>query len=321
MLLDRNARNIPRAAIFNGRRFAEPGLGIEAKPSFSILPTDSIYGVGSCFARAVAYIMAHRGQPVTFGGLCHRYNIFNILQTMRWALEGGFRPEHLLKMDDGRIFDPHGREEAEFSYDSLDQGVDMMQKALADVATAVRNSQVMVLTLGLVEVWRDNHTNIWLNIMPPKKLIADFDERFTVHKTRQRDNAAAISELFALVRRHNPRLKLICSVSPIPLRATFCFHDVLVATAYGKATLRSALQEAIDDAHEQGMPHIDYFPSFEIVSFQRNNDVYKPVNKLGKPDYLHIREDFLEKSVKAEFCRAYLTPAAAAATVPQRKAS
>lgn len=109
----------------------------------------------------------------------------------------------------------------------------------------------------------------------------------------------------------NPSIKFICSVSPIPLKATFRFHDVRVATSYGKGTLRSALQEAIDDAHAAGMKHVDYFPSFEIVTYQRNNDVYKPVDKLGKPDCLHIREDFLDKTVKRVFSEAYL-PAAAA---------
>jgi hypothetical protein len=306
MLLDRNARGRPRSALFNGRRFAEPALGIAATPSFTIGPRDAIYGVGSCFARAVAYIMAHRGRPVTFGGLYHRYNVFNILQTVRWALHGGFGPEHLIPLDDGRWFDPHGREEAEFAYPTLEKGMELATAALRDVGAAIRGAQVMVLTLGLVEVWRDNQTGAWLNLMPPRKHLPGFDARFSVHRTRQAENKAAILELFREVRSANPGLKIICSVSPIPLRATFCFDDVLVATGYGKATLRSALQEALDECRERGIEHIDYFPSFEIVSMQRNNDVYKPVNKDGKPDHLHIREDFLDRTVKRVFCKAYL---------------
>ncbi|MFA6044701.1 MAG: GSCFA domain-containing protein [Phycisphaerales bacterium] len=312
-MLERNARNLPRAAIFSGRRFSEPALGIAAAPSFTIAPTDAVYGVGSCFARAVAYIMAHRGQQVTFGGLYHRYNAFNILQTVQWALHGGFGPEHLIELDNGRWFDAHGREEADFSYASREEGLAEFGKALEDVARAVRGCQVMVLTFGLVEVWRDTLTNTWLNLMPPKKHLPEFDSRFVVHKTRQHENAAAIGEIFRLVRAANPSIKFICSVSPIPLKATFCFHDVFVATSYGKATLRSALQEAIDDAHAEGMKHVDYFPSFEIVSFQRNNDVYKPVDKMGKPDCLHIREDFLDKTVKRVFSEAYLPEVAATA--------
>jgi hypothetical protein len=323
MLLDRNARNLSRSAIFNGRRFSEPDLGITPRATFQIGPSDAVYGVGSCFARAVANIMIGRGQPVTFGGLYHRYNVFNILQTIRWALNsdaGGFGPEHLIRLDDGRYFDPHGREEGDFAFATLEAGLDLTRSALAQVAQAVRSAQVMVLTLGLVEVWRDNKTGAWLNIMPPRKHIPDFDQRFTVHRTRQAQNYAAILELFRTVRAANPAIRLICSVSPIPLRATFCFDDVLVATGYGKATLRSALQEAIDSAHESGMRQIDYFPSFEIVSMQRNNDVYKPTSAAGKPDHLHIREDFLEKSVKAAFCSAYLEPLGADAPAPARLA-
>ncbi len=316
MLLDLNARNLPRAAIFNGRRFSEPDLGICGEPSFTIARGDRVYGIGSCFARAVGNMLAQAGYPVTFGGLYHRYNIFNILQTVRWGLEGGFGPEHLIELENGQWYDPHGLEESDHVYDSRDRALELSRGALAEVGKAIRSATVMVLTLGLVEVWRDEQTDVWLNLMPPRKLIPDFDRRFTMHKTRQAENATAITSLFKTVRADNPALKIICSVSPIPLRATFCFGDVLVATAYGKATLRSALQEAIDDAKRLRMAHIDYFPSFEIVSFQRNNGVYKPVNAAGKPDHLHIREEFLERSVRKQFRAAYLAPAARPAEPP-----
>lgn len=315
MLLDANARNLARSAMFNARRFNEPGLGIVARPSFAIGAGDKVYGIGSCFARAVAYILANRGHSVSFGGLYHRYNTFNILQTVRWALDDGrsFSQRDLIALDDGRWFDPHGLEvrsdeevAAAQAYGDAAGALTRIRASLADVGRAIRSADVMVLTLGLVEVWRDERTGVWLNLMPPRILIDAFDARFTCHRTRQGDNKAAILELFRTVRAANPGLKLICSVSPIPLRATFCFDDVLVATAYGKATLRSALQEAIDEAGAAGMEHIDYFPSFEIVSFQRNDSVYKPTNDQGKPDGLHIRPEFLEESVKAEFCRAYL---------------
>src|SRR4051812_31336010 len=109
MLVDLNARNIPRSAIFNVRRLSEPGLGIVPRSSFTIARGDRVYGIGSCFARAVGNILCGKGREVSFGGLYHRYNAFNILQTLRWGLATEtFGPEHLVRLDDGRWFDPHG---------------------------------------------------------------------------------------------------------------------------------------------------------------------------------------------------------------------
>src|SRR3954467_132812 len=104
MLADMNARNLPRSAMFNTRRFDEPALGIRATPSFAIGPSDKVFGIGSCFARAVAYILANMGHNVSFGGLYHRYNPLNILQTVKWGLNIGepFGLRDLVALDDGR---------------------------------------------------------------------------------------------------------------------------------------------------------------------------------------------------------------------------
>src|SRR5258705_647589 len=112
MLVDINAQNLGRSALFSMRRFDEPGLGIEATPSFAIAPTDKVYGIGSCFSQAVAHTLSDLGHDMSFGGLCHGHNPLNILRTLRWGLDEGrsFGEEHLARLDDGCWFDPHGLE-------------------------------------------------------------------------------------------------------------------------------------------------------------------------------------------------------------------
>jgi len=54
---------------------------------------------------------------------------------------------------------------------------------------------------------------------------------------------------------------VILTVSPVPLVATAAQKHVAVATAYSKAALRVACEEIVA-AH----PHVDYFPSYEIIT-------------------------------------------------------
>ena len=58
-----------------------------------------------------------------------------------------------------------------------------------------------------------------------------------------------------------PDFKMLATVSPVPLQATFRPEDVMTANAYSKAVQRAAL-EAFVLRHN----NVDYFPSFETVT-------------------------------------------------------
>jgi hypothetical protein len=315
MLYTLSARGLPRSALFSHRRFGRADLGIRAAPSFGIEPADRVFCMGSCFARAVGRMLHDAGVHATFAGLTHRYNIFNMLQTVRWAMTPAPAlasiDDHLVPLTDGRWFDPHDRSALQEGYAAPQDALPIWQRTLADVHTALRDCNTFIMTLGLVEVWRDERTGVWLNQPPPRDRACDFADRFTVHATTQAANKAALLELIALVRAINPAMRMVISVSPIPLRATFCHDDIFVATATGKATLRSALDEALRELAAGGARHIDYFPSYEIVTFQRSGDVFRDRNDAGAPDCLHIREDFITRAIRPVFQQAYLTPAEA----------
>ncbi len=313
MLHSLTGRMLPRSALFSHRRFREPDLGIRPAPSFRIAPSDRVFCMGSCFARAVGRMLNDAGVNNTFAGLTHRYNIFNMLQTIRWAMapeEATTRlTDHLVQLDSGRWFDPHDRSALAAGYTSPDEALATWRRTLEEVQTALRTRSIFIMTLGLVEVWRDGRTGVWLNQPPPPASVPGFGDRFTVRATTQAENKATLLEFIQLVRSINPAMRFIISISPIPLRATFCHDDVFVATAAGKATLRSAVDEALRELAAAGARHIDYFPSYEIVVFQRTGGIFRDTNDAGAPDCLHIREDFITRAVRPAFQRAYLAPA------------
>jgi GSCFA family len=58
----------------------------------------------------------------------------------------------------------------------------------------------------------------------------------------------------------NPDAKIMVTVSPVPLIATYVDRHVLVSNCYSKAALRVAAEEIV-----AARPDISYFPSYEIV--------------------------------------------------------
>ncbi|MCX5812309.1 MAG: GSCFA domain-containing protein, partial [Proteobacteria bacterium] len=86
--------------------------------------------------------------------------------------------------------------------------------------------------------------------------------------------------IYELMKAHNPRCKLIVTVSPVHLWATFRKDlDVISASWNSKATLRAAVDE-FASRHE----NIFYFPAFEMAV------TYRAI--LGKSLFTEGREPF-----------------------------
>ena len=109
------------------------------------------------------------------------------------------------------------------------------QAALSEAARAAFDSvEVFVFTMGLAEVWRLKATGDVLARMPismPRHLVEPAVLGFE-------ENVAELERLWALWKRHNPKVKLILSVSPIPLNATFQGDEQHVIAATCEAMMR-----------------------------------------------------------------------------------
>ncbi len=292
-------------AVFDPARLASPNLGLCLEPSFRIQRTDRIFVIGSCFAREIRAAMTDQGFDATDGGLGNQYNTFGILQTVTWALSGGFDDRLIVRLDDGTWFNGYGYPFTHHAGRRI--AFDTHQAILANVAAAIRAADVIVMTLGLVEVWHDDQLNTWLNGTPPKDMIHDFDRRFSVHRTTHAQNLDALLRVLDLLHSVNADLRIVCTVSPVPLHATFFGSDVIISNAYSKATLRSVATEAVETAARNGGPAIDYFPSYELATVNERNLVWRDRHPTGEPDGRHVRADFVRDVILNLFVKHYLT--------------
>jgi hypothetical protein len=154
---------------------------------------------------------------------------------------------------------------------------------------------VVVLTLGLVEVWRDLATGLWLNVAPPLWCADREPERFRVHLAGHGANLAALESVRDLLGRVRRRpQKLIVTVSPVPLDITFTGEDAAIANSYSKSVLRSV-------AGEFTSRHADaaYFPSHEMVTLSERRAAFIA------EDLRDVR-DAMVGAVTAKFLATYL---------------
>ena len=125
---------------------------------------------------------------------------------------------------------------------------------------ALSSAEVIIMTLGLIETWRDKRDKATFYRVPsPSHYEAGIHE-FYIQQVD--DCIKDLTVIHELLQRNNPEAQLIISVSPIPLFATFRKDmDAISANVVSKATLRIAA-----DTFVQQHQNVHYFPSFELIT-------------------------------------------------------
>jgi hypothetical protein len=212
-----------------------------------------ITAFGSCFAANISKHLGRRNYRVSAQDPDAQkayvveigegmVNSFVIRQQFEWAWEG-------------RSFDQplwHGYDASEFAYD---EEVRATTKRLFDA------TDVFILTFGLSEVWYDEPTGevFWRTI--PKDVYDPERHRFRVSGVEE--NRANIEAIYRLIRTHRPDAKVIVTLSPIPLIATFRDTSCITANSVSKSVLRVAIDEVMRAHRDEGQ--LFYWPSYEIA--------------------------------------------------------
>jgi tetratricopeptide (TPR) repeat protein len=126
----------------------------------------------------------------------------------------------------------------------------------------VKEAKVVIVTLGLAEAWYDTKLSLYTNTMPLKATANRFPGRFEHHVLEYNQLVASLREMLRLLEQYgHPDFRMLLTVSPVALSATFTEHDALVANTYSKAVQRAAA-EAICREN----PRVDYLPTYESVT-------------------------------------------------------
>ena len=169
----------------------------------------------------------------------------------------------------GRFFDPFrpSVHPAGFSSEAaLNQARDIH---LANVRTVFETADVLVVTLGLTEGWINLEDDATYPICPGCGFGIFNPSRYAFKNFSLEDTTDDLEDFLRKLRERNPRIRIVLTVSPIPLAATYERRHVLYSTVLSKSILR-----IVCDSMFRKFDNVDYFPSYEIVNFGKEMSSY-----------------------------------------------
>ena len=250
-------------------------------PKFNIQPNHNVVTFGSCFAQHIGNALKVRGfnwlsTETPPHGLSEKnasllnYNVFSartgniyttslLKQWTQWALGKSDVPSEIWRKD-SRFYDPFRPRIEPNGFETEDEMRQSQAQAVRSFRESINKARYFVFTLGLTESWVNEEGYEYP--MCPGTVAGDFD--LTKHKFKNQQFQEILQNLksaILMMRKVNPGIKFILTISPVPLTATKSNNHVLVATMESKSILRAvAGQLATNNSY------IDYFPSYEIIT-------------------------------------------------------
>lgn len=256
-----------------------PGLW---RPKFALDGDSAFATAGSCFAQHIGAALLAQGMrwldlepaPDAMSDEARRhgqYGLFSfrtgnvytaamLRQWLEWAFGLSDAPAELWR-EDGRCFDPMRPAVDRDGYVDADALLRARRRTFQAIRAAAVRADCFVFTLGLTEAWQSlSHGGVYPVCPGTVRGAFDPDE----HRFRNFDYPEIHRDLhaaIAILRDANPELRVLLTVSPVPLTATASGEHVLVATVHSKSVLR-----AVAGALAKELPYVDYFPSYELIS-------------------------------------------------------
>jgi hypothetical protein len=311
------------------------GLDPVVAARFGIGPDDRIGTMGSCFAQhlsrhlarsGLGYFVAETAPPGlseaeatrrNFGTFSARYgNVYTVEQAVQLFRRayGDLRPDEPAWERGSRVVDPfRPLVEPDGFADVAALDADRVSH-LAATRRVFEESDVLVFTLGLTEAWRSRSDGSVFATAPGVDGGEYDPDRYEFVNYDVDAVRTGLFELCELYRSVKPSGRVLLTVSPVPLIATYEPRHVLVSTTVSKAVLRVAA----DEAHRR-FDFVDYFPSYELIAPATSiHDHYEPDRRsVTDAAVAHVMRVFTHHYVRGDAWAApssgTLTPGAARA--------
>ena len=285
--------DLPKSAFWKTGVAQENPYAIEGiyKKKFKIPPKAKIATAGSCFAQHISRHLKKNGYDVLdveppppglpdnlhtkfgFSMYSARYgNIYTVRQLLQLAQEvvGEWTPQNYIWEKDGKFYDALRPAVEPEGLDSPDEVAEHRQYHVSRVKELFESLDFFIFTLGLTEMWVHKQSG---TVYPtaPGTLAGEFDGQ--VYKFQNAKFKSIIGDFNRFQNvlkkfRGGKPFKCLLTVSPVPLTATASGKHVLQSTIYSKSTLRSIAGQL-----SSNQAHIDYFPSYEIVTNPRMHSI------------------------------------------------
>ncbi|MEZ5823427.1 MAG: GSCFA domain-containing protein [Geminicoccaceae bacterium] len=301
--------------------------------TFEIDAADRIATAGSCFAQHIAryiknsggsYFVTEPGHQLLPPDVRRRFNYgtftarFGNVYTVRQLLQllerayGQRTPvDDVWQEEDSSLIDPFRPYIQPGGFRSMAEYEADRQTHFRAVRRMVEESDVFVFTLGLTEAWENVTDGTVYAICPGCGAGQHVEGESRFRNFEVGEVMADLASSIEFLRERNPGLRILLTVSPVPLIATFSPQHVLAATTYSKSVLRVAAQAMVGR-----FDHVDYFPSFEIITSQASRGAYfaEDLRDVEEVGVRHVMRTFFR-----HYCPGMSFPDEQAVSAPRAK--
>lgn len=280
---------------------------------FKISREDKVATGGSCFAQEIAQrlqksgfhyylaeeppagMSAQEAERRNYSMYSCRYgNLYTTAQFLQLLdrAYGRFRPEldFWVRPEDGRFVDPFRPRIEPDGFASVEEMRADRERHFAAVRHMVETMDVFVFTLGHTETWRHKKDGAILQLAPGVAGGEWSPEAYEFYNMTVseviRDFLAAVD----IVRELNPTVRIVLSVSPVGIIATYEDRHVIESNSAVKAILRAAADEI-----GRVRPGIAYFPSYDLATVSPN------VSRFYRDDTRRITSRGIDQTMRVFF--------------------
>lgn len=268
--------------------------------NFTFTNEAKVFTIGSCFARNVerglidlGFDVPARGFKVPLselgqgGGddpsqILNKYTPFSMEQEVEFALYPGRISATDCLFGEDLVYDT---QLAIGDQVTRERGLERREE-VRSLFEGIKTTDIVFVTLGLSETWFDKQTGLHWNRPVPMRTANREKGRFVFQVAGFDEIRTSTARLIDLLQSAMVEgSKIILTVSPVPLNATFAQTDVITANTYSKAALRVAAEELSRTKDE-----VYYYPSFESVTLSESKEAWYD-------DLRHVRDELVRYNV------------------------
>ena len=261
--------------------------------------TTKIASIGTCFARNIKdYLIKNNYQYMVLAeGPCTKHSsarfdrVFNtscLLQELNRS-KNRFKEPYLWELSHNKkkiLLNPFRKN---LCYDNKKEFEDEIAEHQLNVKKIVNSCDILILTVGQSEIVRCKKSNFVFAQVPPAEI---YDKELHSYETlNEKQNLENLSQIVEILKK-NTNLKVILTVSPIPLRATFRKDSDSIQSNFENKFALIKVAKKIASLNF----NVSYFPSFEMVYSLRDPFL---------DDARHLKEKVINY-VMSKFVRKYV---------------
>ena len=221
-------------------------VNLDSEPKF-LNRSSRFFTMGSCFARNLAKSLLQRGYAA------HHMEISEYINTT-------FANRVFVDWLSGADIDAAIRERI----------VELLppQWSRDNTLEIIRTSDVFILTLGVAPAFFDRVTGDFVLPRPSALNSRAMAEKYLFRTTSVQENVDNVLYLINFIRSLAPEIKIVVTVSPVPIVASFEFESAVQADCLSKSTMRLVAHDVVNNSN---ISNILYWPSFEVFRWAGSN--------------------------------------------------